>query len=124
MILERTREKITVTEASRRYTLAEKTVRNWIHNGWLPAKKVLISGHPAYEIDPFLLEHVMRARNIPLTHEKTRREEECAWKTGIEERLLALENHLSALLPVPAQEIPETDERRVREGERAPIDPE
>src|SRR5690348_2617485 len=106
-------EYLSVVEASRRYLISEKTLRNWIKANILPADKVRLAGRLQYAINPAILEATMDDRNmtaIPVRSGiKDSDTDSIAHIKALEQRLEALErrvSHLEASLRTPKPEIP------------------
>lgn len=86
-------ERLSVTDAARRYLISEKSIRNWLKDGLLFAEKRRVNGKMQYAIDPKELEKVMQERNmvaIPMPQTDDR-------IAKLERHLYAAENAIAAL---------------------------
>jgi hypothetical protein len=94
-------EYITATMASRRFAISEKTIRNWIKMGKLPAQKIKIDGLDQWQIDTEDIEQVVNRKSTGMPPE-----EMIARFELIEQRLDAIEQRLDAMTRPRPQEQP------------------
>lgn len=102
-------EYLSVVEASRRYLISEKTLRNWIKANILPADKVRLAGRLQYAINPAMLEATMNDRNMTAIPVHSGITDSTTHIKALEQRLEALERRVSELeasLRTPKPEIP------------------
>lgn len=96
-------ELLTATEASRRYSISERTIRTWIRVGKLPARKAKIDGLDSWQIDTDEIEKAIARKKAGKLNASTL-PEVFARMEALESRLSAIEETLDTMTAPQTQE--------------------
>lgn len=96
-------ELLTATEASRRYSISERTIRSWIRVGKLDARKAKIDGLDSWQIDTDEIEKAIARKKAGKLNASTL-PEVFARMEALESRLSAIEEMLATMTALQPQE--------------------
>lgn len=102
---ERMGELLTATEAARRYSISERTIRTWVKVGKLPAKKIKIDGLDSWQIDTDEIEKAIAQKKAGKLNSGML-PEVIARMEALELRIAMLEEKIEALTRPNQQERP------------------